>query len=92
MQAFSGCERCGYVGRTYGYRDGVMSLRSCPRCDGELKEIGIQRARLLARRHRREQETGFREKVQEQLSELEKDRLYDAGTGSSSVEGFGSAK
>jgi hypothetical protein len=86
-QAFSGCKRCGYVGRTYGYRDGVLARRSCPRCDGPLQEVGVVQARSLVRERQRER--GFREKVKSQLAELARDGAYEAGTGSSPVDSSG---
>jgi hypothetical protein len=82
-QAFSGCDRCGYVGRTYGYRDGVLAKRSCPRCGGELTEVGLVQARRLVRERQRER--GFFERVKSQLAEFDRDRAYDVGMGSSSA-------
>lgn len=80
-QAFSGCDQCGYIGRTYGYRDGVLARRSCPRCGGPLQAVGVIQARSLARE--RQLDRGFREKVKSQLAEFDRDRAYDARTGSS---------
>ena len=80
-QAFSGCDRCGYIGRTYGYRDGVLARRDCPRCGEALKEVGLVRARSMVRE--RERERGFHEKVRSQLAEFDRDRDYDVGSGSS---------
>jgi hypothetical protein len=88
-QAFSGCDRCGYVGRTYGYRDGVLCRRDCPRCGEPLAEVGLGHARALARRRRGER--GFTERVRSQLAELDRDRDYDARMGPSSAGEAGSA-
>ena len=69
-RSYSGCDRCGYVGRAGG--EGRME---CPRCGAALREIGLPQARALARGRRRERD--FNRRVQDQLSELAKDRSYD---------------
>ena len=71
-RSYSGCDRCGYVGRTGETGD---ERTDCPRCGAALREIGLPQARALARGRRRERD--FNRRVQDQLSELAKDRSYD---------------